>query len=161
MPDKPASSIDIFNLMSEDSSGQAKKQRRKELLEPTGVKEFFKEGTININEYTCVGVQCKLCIKACPTNALYWANGKIGVTEDLCVYCGACVLNCMVDDCMKVVRKREEGSVESFSTPKAVLKLSEKINSKKRTERVQAIFPTVERYCERVEGKSESDRQPE
>ena len=142
--------------MSEDSSEQAKKQRRKELLEPTGIKELFKEGSIRVNEHTCEGVQCKFCIKACPTNALYWSNGKINVIEDLCVYCGACVLNCMVDDCIKVERKREDGSVERLSKPKDVVRLSEKINAKKRSGRVQAIFPTIERYCQRAEGDSEA-----
>ena len=159
MPEKPASSTDIFTLMSEDNAEEAKKQRRKELLEPTGVKDLFKEGSLRINEYTCVGVQCKLCIKACPTNALYWSNGKIHVLEDLCVYCGACVLNCMVDNCMKVERKREDGSVESFSKPQDVIRLSEKINAKKRSTRVEAIFPTAERYCERVKGETEKEWQ--
>ena len=147
-------------LSEEDSAEQEKKKkRRQELLENTGVKEFFKEGSVSVNKYTCEGVQCKLCIKACPTSALYWASGGVGVVEDLCVYCGACVLNCMVDDCIKVERKREDGAVERFSKPKDVLRLAEKINAKKREDRVQAIFPTVERYCERVKGKSEADWQ--
>ena len=150
MPEKTASSIDIFGLLSEDNSSEkAKKKRRQELLESTGVKELFKEGSININKYTCEGVQCKLCIKACPTNALYWATGEVGVTEDLCVYCGACVLNCMVDNCIKVERKREDGTTERFCKPNDVIKLAEKLNAKKRSGRVKAVFPTVEDYCDR------------
>ncbi len=151
MPEKNASSIDIFGLLTEESPEQAKKKRRQELLEPTGMKELFKEGSIKINKYTCVGVQCKLCVKACPTNALYWASGEVGVIEDLCVYCGACVLSCMVDDCIKVERKRETGETERFGKTKDVLRLSEKINAKKRLGRVTAVFPTAERYCERYE----------
>jgi ferredoxin len=154
MPEKTASSTDILNLLSEDSPEQAKKKRRQEFLEPTGVKELFKEGSININKFTCVGVQCKLCLKACPTNALYWANGKVGIMEDLCVYCGACVLSCMVDDCIKIKRKREDGEVERFSKPKDVITLSEKINAKKRLGRVTAVFPTVEEYCDRYHARS-------
>jgi ferredoxin len=139
MPSKQPST---FNLMDEDSECQVdeeaeKRQRRKELLEPTGVKELFKEGKININEFTCVGGQCKLCIKACPTNALYWGTGKVGLTEDLCVYCGACVLNCMVDDCIKVERKRDDGKTERFSKPRDVIMLQERSNSQKRLERVK------------------------
>ena len=150
MPEKTASSIDIFDLLSEaDSPDVAKKKRRQELLEPTGVKELFKEGSISVNKYTCAGVQCKLCVKACPTNALYWAAGEVGVIEDLCVYCGACVLNCMVDDCIKVERKREDGVEERFSKPNDVIKLAEKLNAKKRSERVKAVFPTAEDYRER------------
>lgn len=139
MPSKPPST---FDLMDEETSAQVdeeaeKRQRRKELLEPTGIKELFKEGKISINEFTCVGGQCKLCVKACPTNALYWGTGKVGVTADMCIYCGACVVNCMVDDCIKVERKRDDGKVEKFSKPKEVIMLQERINTQKRFERVK------------------------
>src|SRR5665647_170668 len=140
MPAKSASSVDIFSLLSEDSSEEAKKKRRQELLEPTGVKELFREGSISVNKYTCVGVQCKLCVKACPTNALYWKTGEVGITEDLCVYCGACVLSCMVDDCIKIKRRRENGKIEQFSKPKDLVALEEKINSQKRLERVTVSY---------------------
>ena len=159
MPENNASNVDIFGLLTEDSPEQAKKKRRRELLEPIGVKELFKEGTISVNKYTCVGVQCKLCVKACPTNALYWKSGEVGITEDLCVYCGACVLNCMVNDCIKIERKREDGKVEHFSKPKDVIMLEEKINAKKRFERVEAIFPNAEAYCEKYTAKPENKTQ--
>ena len=151
MTPKPTSSVDIFGLLSEDSddSEEEKKKRRRELLEPTGVKELFKEGKISINKFTCVGGQCKLCIKACPTNALYWSIGEVGVIDDLCVYCGACVLNCMVDDCIKIERKREDGKIERFSKPKDVLLISEKINTQKRLARVKSVVQSPEEYCEK------------
>ncbi len=150
----PRKSLSIFELMNEESESKDnretdRQQRRKELLEPTGVKELFKEGKIDINKFTCVGGQCKLCIEACPTNALYWQSGKVGITEDLCVYCGACVLSCMVDDCIKIERKRESGKVERFGKPKDLVMLYERQNSGKRLERVKAILPTVEAYCEK------------
>ena len=154
MPEKTASSTDIFGLLAEESPERAKKKRRKELLEPTGVKDLFKEGSININKFSCVGVQCKLCVEACPTSALYWKRGELGIIEDLCVYCGACVLNCMVDNCIKIERKREDGEMERFSKPKDVITLAGKINAKKRLGRVAAIFPTVEGYCDRYKAKS-------
>ena len=155
MPTKNAS-VDIFGLLSDDStSAEAeKKKRRKELLESTGVKELFKDGKISINNFTCVGGQCKLCIKACPTNALYWSNGKVGIIEDLCVYCGACVLSCMVEDCVKVERKRDDDKVEQFSKTKDILMLNEKLNAKKRLERAKSILPTVESYCEKSVDKT-------
>jgi NAD-dependent dihydropyrimidine dehydrogenase PreA subunit len=153
MPEKSASAIDIFGLLNEESPEQAKKKRRQELLELTGVKELFKEGSISINNFTCVGGQCKLCIKACPTYALYWSTGGVGITEDLCVYCGACVLSCMVDDCIKVERKREDGKVERFSTPKDVVMLEEKISGQKRFDRVKSVFPNAEAYCEKFPTK--------
>ena len=148
MPEKNSSNVDIFGLLSEDKD-KAKKKRREELLASSGVKTFFPEGNIGIDKWTCWGVECKLCIKACPTSALYWKAGEVGIVDDLCVYCGACVLCCMVDDCIKVERKREDGKVERFSKPKEVVKLQDKINAKKRFERVSEVFPTCEAYCEK------------
>ncbi len=156
MPEKKASSIDIFGLLSDDTAEEKKKKRRKELLEPTGVKELFKEGKISINKFTCEGGQCKLCIKACPTNALYWSSGAVGIIEDLCVYCGACVLNCMIDDCIKVERKREDRKTEKFSKPREVIMLEEKLNGQKRLERVKAILPTADDYCEKYGSKPQA-----
>ncbi|MDI6905386.1 MAG: hypothetical protein QMD13_07885 [Candidatus Bathyarchaeia archaeon] len=49
--EKP-SSVDIFQLLTETVEKERKK-RREELLAPLGVKEFFAEGSININKRTC------------------------------------------------------------------------------------------------------------
>jgi NAD-dependent dihydropyrimidine dehydrogenase PreA subunit len=157
VPDMPSKAPSTYELMDEENSAPVdeeaeKRQRRKELIEPTGVKEIFKEGKIKINEFTCVGGQCKLCIKACPTNALYWSTGKVGITEDLCVYCGACVLNCMVNDCIKVERKREEGEIESFSKPRDVIMLQERSNCQKRFERVRTNAATIRHYSKKDDG---------
>jgi ferredoxin len=150
---KNSSNIDIFGLLSDSGENTEKtdrKKQREELLAPTKVKDLFEEGKISINKHTCVGVQCKLCVKACPTNALYWktGEGEVGVTKDLCVYCGACVLSCMVDDCIKVNRKRAEGETEKFSKVRDVVVLENYINAKKRFQRVRDVFPTWEAYCE-------------
>ena len=147
MSKESSSGVDIFGLLSESGEKAEKKKRRKELLESSGVEEFFAEGRISVDKRTCHGVECKLCIKACPTNALYWKSGEIGVVEDLCVYCGACVLSCMIDDCIKIERKRENGKPERFSKPRDVLKLEHSINAKKRFERVKEVFPTADEYC--------------
>ena len=148
MPEKSPSNVDMFDMLT--SSGEkAKKKRREELLASMGVKEFFAEGSISVNKRTCQGLECKLCIKACPTNALYWKAGEVGIVEDLCVYCGACVLSCMVDDCIKVARKREDGKTERFSKPRDVRTLENRINAKKRFQRVSEVFPTAEVYCEK------------
>lgn len=152
MPSKPSSTFDLMKEEESESQVDAeaeRRARRKELLEPTGVKELFKEGKINVNKFTCVGGQCRLCIKACPTNALYWSTSGVGITEDLCVYCEACVLNCMVDDCIKVERKREDGAVERFSKPKDVIKLAEKLNCRKRFERVRTNAATMRHFKEK------------
>jgi Na+-translocating ferredoxin:NAD+ oxidoreductase RNF subunit RnfB len=149
MPEESSSNVDIFGLLSVDKEAEEKKKQRKELLASTGVKEFFEEGSISINKRTCWGLECKLCIEKCPTNALYWKTGEVGIVEDLCVYCGACVLCCMVDDCIKVERKREDGKTERFSKPNDVVKVQNKVNAKKRFQRVKTVFPTREEYCER------------
>lgn len=149
MAEKKSAEIDIFNLLSETSAQTPKsdkKSNRQELLEPTGVKDLFKEGKISINKYTCVGVQCKLCIKACPTNALYWKTGEVGIIEDLCVYCGACVLSCMVDDCIKITRQRENGKTESFSKIRDVVIVANCLNSERRNQRIREVFPTADDY---------------
>jgi len=149
MPEESSSNVDIFGLLSVDKEAEEKKKQRKELLASTGVKEFFEEGSISIDKRTCWGLECKLCIEKCPTNALYWKTGEVGIVEDLCVYCGACVLCCMVNDCIKVERKREDGKTECFSKPNDVVKVQDKVNAKKRLQRVKTVFPTREEYCER------------
>jgi Na+-translocating ferredoxin:NAD+ oxidoreductase RNF subunit RnfB len=154
MPQESPSTVDLFDLIS-DSEKKAKKKRREELLASSGVKEFFAEGSISVDKRTCYGLECKLCIKACPTSALYWTAGEVGIVEELCVYCGACVLSCMVDDCIKITRKREEGKTEKFSKPTDVLKLENVINAKKRFERIREVFPTAEDYCRRYKRKKQ------
>ncbi|MCW4018538.1 MAG: 4Fe-4S binding protein [Candidatus Bathyarchaeota archaeon] len=161
MPQKDSSAIDIFDMLSEstpkeDEKTEApQKNQRQELLETTKYKDkdLYPEGTIAINKYTCVGVQCKLCIEVCPTNALYWTNSGVGVIDDLCLHCDACVLSCMVDDCIKVTRKREDGKIESFSKIKDVIALVNQANAKKRAQRICDVFPSADKYCERYGNK--------
>lgn len=146
MPQK-RSQIDVFQLLLE--AAKQRKSRKAELLEGLKIKEFFEEGSITINERTCQGLECELCIKACPTKALYWRDGKVGIVEDLCVYCGACVLCCIVDDCVKILRKRKGGTVERFSKPWEVIRLCDSVNTRRRHDRVESLFPTPEDYLKR------------
>ena len=138
-----------------EKAEKEKKKRRQELLTLLNVKEFFVNGRITINKRTCKGVECKLCIEACPTNALFWRAGEVGITEELCIYCGACVLSCIVDDCIKITRKRENGEVETFSKPREFMMLQFGINAKKRYERIRDVFPKAEDYLKRY-GKAET-----
>jgi hypothetical protein len=55
----------------------------------------------------------------------------------------------MVDDCIEIERKRDDGKMERFSKPKDVLMLGEKLNAQKRLARVEAVLPTYEAYCEK------------
>ena len=145
-PSKP-SSVDIFRILSETAE-KTKRKQREELLASLGVKEFFVEGNITIDKKTCRGVECELCIKTCPTNGLFWKSGEVGITPELCIYCGACVLSCIVDDCIKISRKRVTGEAESFSKPKDFTTLQHCINVRKRRERIQDVFPKAEDYLE-------------
>ena len=146
-------SVNIFDLLSEEApekeEAKIPKSRRAEFLESMGIRDRFEEGSISIDMRTCRGIECNLCIKACPTNALYWKAGEIGTIEDLCIYCTACVANCMVDDCIRVTRKRTDGKTECFSDAKDVLELQCNINSKKRKARVVSLYPTIAEYLER------------
>lgn len=145
---KNLSHPDIFGLLFADAE-KKERDKRKELLEQADVKEFFEEGSITINDRTCQGLECELCIKVCPTNALYWRDGKVGIVRELCVYCCACVLNCIVDDCIRVTRKRPDGEGEEFSTPRDVLLRCRKINLDRRRKRIQSILAGADEYIER------------
>ena len=143
-------SVDIHQLLLEASEKEKeKKTARSQLLQSMGVREYFEEGSMTVNMKTCRGVECKLCIEACPTNALFWKAGEIGIVEDLCVYCAACVLSCIVDDCIHVTRKRPNGEIEKFSSPRDVLTLLRCINARKAMDRTKSIFPTPESYLNR------------
>jgi ferredoxin len=152
MPEKTNNSgANIYELLLEASEKKKKekKEKRDELLKSMGVEEYFEEGSVKIDMKTCKGIECNLCVKACPTNALYWETGKIGIVEDLCVYCAACVFNCVVDNCIEVIRKRPNGKIERFSIPRDVLMLLRKIGSGKMSDRVRSRFPTQEDYLKR------------
>jgi Fe-S-cluster-containing hydrogenase component 2 len=136
---------DTFRLLM---TKKKKRKRKKEFLAPLGIKEFFADGSITINKRTCQGVECELCIKACPTDALFWKAGEIGLIEELCIYCGACVLSCIVDDCIRVTRKTTTGELVTFSKPRDFMILQNKINTKKRVERIREVFPEVQVYLE-------------
>ena len=140
--------VNIFDLLSEEvtEKKEEKKSRRAELLKSVGVEDCFEEGSINIDMRTCRGIECNLCVKACPTNALYWRAGEIGIEEDLCIHCTACVLNCCVDKCITVTRKRLDGKTETFRTPKEALEINRKIALKKKRERVKSLFENPDEY---------------
>ena len=131
--------MNIYDLLSDevDEIKEEKKNRRAELLASIGVEDRFEEGSIKIDMRTCRGIECNLCVKACPTNALYWRAGEIGIEEDLCIHCTACVLNCCVDNCIKVARKRPSGKTETFSTPKEALEVNRLVAAQHMRERVK------------------------
>jgi len=140
--------MDIYRLLLEASKKKTG-EKRAQLLESIGVKGFFEEGNISVDMKTCKGVECKLCIEVCPTNALYWKLGEIGITEELCVYCTSCVLNCMVDDCIKVERKRPNGEEERLSKPSDVFAFWERLNARKRMDAIKMILPDEEAFLKR------------
>lgn len=132
-----SSNIDIFQLLLESSR---KRSQRSEILESLGIKEYFIDGDIEIDNKTCRGVDCQLCIKVCPTNALYWSYGQVNIIKDLCIHCTACVLVCMVDDCIRVTRRRPNNKIETFSNPRQVFRILQSISSEKRLDITSRIF---------------------
>jgi len=148
---KPSDSSrsDIFQLLTATTE-QEKKKRREGLLQPLNIREFFVDGSLTINKRICKGLECKLCIKACPTSALFWKRGEVGLTRDLCVYCGACVLNCIVDDCIRISRRRSDGKIETFSSPRSYFALQSKIDAEKRIAKILEVFPTAEDYLKQL-----------
>ena len=151
---KGARSADAFELPAE-ASKEKTKNARSDLVAPLKPLELFAEGSITINKRICQGIECRLCLKACPTNALFWTAGEVGVIEELCIYCGACVLSCIVDDCIEIVRKRTTGEIESFSRPKDFAKLQHSINANRRHERTRSIFLERDDYLKRYSTKRE------
>jgi NAD-dependent dihydropyrimidine dehydrogenase PreA subunit len=147
-----SSNLNTFQLLTKTTE-EAKNKRREEFLAALGVEEFFVDGSITINKRTCKGVECKLCIEACPTYALFWKVGEVGIVKELCIYCGACVLSCIVNDCIKIERKRVTGEVEKFSKPRDFTALQHGINVKKRRGKIQEVFPKVEDYLKRYNKK--------
>ncbi|MBS7614310.1 hypothetical protein KEJ18_01035 [Candidatus Bathyarchaeota archaeon] len=138
--------LDIFQMLSE--SAKRRKEEKARILESFGLKNFFDEGNITINMRTCKGAECKLCIKACPTNALYWGYGQVKIIEELCLYCAACVLNCIVDNCITISRKRIEKKTEKFGTPREAFMLLNILSSTKRAKIIEKRFPSQESYLE-------------
>ena len=114
------------------------REERIQLLESIGVKEVFDKGEMKINRRTCRGVDCRLCIQACPTNALYWKEGEVGIVEELCVYCTSCVNVCMIDSCIHVSRVRADGEMEKFSSPQEIQRLLRSISYEKAKERTKS-----------------------
>jgi ferredoxin len=129
--------VDIFQLLKADGETK-KKEEKKQILESLGVHDFFEKGDISLNKQTCRSIECRLCIDVCPTHALFWKLGEVGIDENLCVYCTACVLSCIVDDCIRIQRTRVDGEVETFSNPKQVFLLLQNLSSQKKIERTKS-----------------------
>ena len=142
--------IDIFGLMVEE---EEKRQRavREEVLEALGIPEFFVKGSVHVDLNKCYGVECDLCVKACPTSAIFWRSGRLVVQEEICIFCTACVVNCMVKDCITVRRVRPDGTVEEFSSLDDVARLLRAVAGRRANDMVERLFPSpgdfLNRYC--------------
>lgn len=138
----------IYDLLfqAERKNTNKKRKIRKELFQNIGLtKEFFEIGSFEISKLICRGIECKQCIKACPTNALYWNVGEVRIEPDLCIYCGACVLNCIVDRCITVARKRKDGKIEEFSTPREIVLLMNQEAIRRKTETLKLILTKLKK----------------
>ena len=139
---------DIFGLMVKEEE-RRKRAVREEVLSALGIPEFFTKGSIHVDAKKCYGPQCDLCVKACPTSAIFWREGELVIQEEICIYCTACVANCMVPDCIRVRRVRPDGRVEEFSSLKDVACLHKAISGQKAIDMVERLFPSPEDYLRR------------
>ena len=140
--------VDIFALMVREEE-KRRRAVREEVLSALGIPEFFSSGSVRIDAGKCYGPQCDLCVKACPTSAIFWREGRLIVQEELCIYCTACVANCMVEGCIRVRRVRPDGRVEEFSSVRDVAALQRAIAGEKATDMVGRLFPSPEEYLAR------------
>jgi MinD superfamily P-loop ATPase len=92
---------------------------------------------------------------------LFWKAGEVGIVKELCIYCGGCVLSCIMDDCIRVERKRETGELERFSKPRDFTTLQHGINVKKRRGKIQEAFPKAEDYLKWYNKKKEIRKSPD
>ncbi len=147
--------MDIFGLLvsEEERRRKAEEERRRalreEVLGALGIPDFFVEGSVRIDRSKCYGVECDLCVKACPTKAIFWRSGELVVQEEICIYCMACVVNCMVEGCITVRRVRPDGTVEEFSSVRDAARLLHAISGRKANEAVSAIYPDEEAFLAR------------
>lgn len=133
----------IFDLLV-SAEKRKRLKTREELLKAVGIdEEFFESGDITIDKFTCRGAECKLCIDECPTNALYWDEGQVKIERDLCIYCNACVLSCIVDNCIIVTRKRSTGETERFGTPREATLTMNTRSAQQRVETVKSILQAL------------------
>ncbi len=133
-----SSSPDIYSLLLKEQKKPS--VNKTEILHSMGItQQYYEEGSLMIDISICLGVECKLCIKACPTNALYWDEARVKLEEDLCIYCSACVLNCVVDNCMVLTRRGSDGKVSRFGTPRRAALVNNSIASKKRKKAVAEL----------------------
>ena len=129
--------LDIFQLLTAASETR-KKEKRTQILESLGVQDLFEKGDISVDKQTCRGIECKLCIDVCPSHALFWKSGEVEIDKDLCVYCTACVLSCIVDNCIRIQRTRLNGERETFSNPRQVFLLLQNLGTHKKRERANS-----------------------
>jgi Fe-S-cluster-containing hydrogenase component 2 len=80
-----------------------------------------------------------------PNRRLVLENREVEIAEELCIYCGACVLACIVDNCIMITRTRPNGKVERFANPQQFMALQHKINSEKRLGKIREAFPQLKK----------------
>jgi len=143
--------VDIFSLMVGEEE-KRRKALREEVLGALGIPDFFVKGSVSIDTRKCYGRECDLCVKACPTRAIFWRGNELVVQEEICIFCTACVANCMVEGCIRVKRFRPDGTVEEFSTPREVVCLQKAIAGFRALEAVNKLFPSPEDFLRRMGG---------
>ena len=141
--------MDIFSLMVGEEE-KRKRALREEVLGALGIPDFFVKGSVSIDMRKCYGRECDMCVRACPTKAIFWRGGELVVQEEICIFCTACVANCMVDGCIRVRRTRPDGRVEEFSSLREAACLQKAIATEKAVGAVEQLFPNTEEFLRRI-----------
>jgi len=140
--------VDIFSMMVEEEE-KRRRALREEVLGTLGIQDIFVKGSVSVDMRKCYGRECDMCVKACPTRAIFWRDNELVIQEEICIFCTACVANCMVEGCIRVRRVRPDGTVEEYSSVREVAVLLRSISGRKALEAVEAVFPSTSDFLQR------------
>ncbi|MFW9995078.1 MAG: 4Fe-4S dicluster domain-containing protein [Candidatus Odinarchaeota archaeon] len=103
----------------------------KKILRDMNVPQNYRNIEITINTSLCP-LGCQMCVKACPTSALYFFE-VVHVQKELCIGCGACASACPYVEPIKITRTRiSDGKTEVFRNLKEFVKTNNAENARKR-----------------------------
>ena len=77
----------VVNFVYNDSILKFRDEDGKPLWQHSENSKHHKKAYV-VNAKKCIG--CRLCVKACPVNAISMVNGKAVIDADKCINCGIC-----------------------------------------------------------------------
>ncbi len=77
----------------------------------------------------CIG--CKLCVSACPVDAIKMVDGKAVIDKEKCIGCGICVNKCPVNAIVKADLKKEASDKITAAAAETKVITADKLQSAK------------------------------